>query len=518
MIYGDGGIGKTTFALECLHRLLNGRLGVEWKPDLISYYTAKRTRWGVAGLEVINPATLGAADALLNIKRSMEGGGVERDWYSQGPDQLVARTAGLLREYGIARGQHLMIIDNCETLAQSEEEVRALSRSLREISRHVGRVLITSRRKEDVEARYIELLPLTDEQAEELLRGRGDELGIRHIQQAGGAKLRQYSRKMGCKPLVLEVFVQILSDPASSLERAYSRVLQMEREDLGEFLYADAWQRLSLEMKHLLLLMTRVGDVHDDVLLKLCASEVNVSVFEAHRAIAESRGIASVIRRAGSTEVAFLPEFIRFCATRTVRIDGSDVPTSQSEETVRRRYAHFLASSSKRIRDRMSLAFRHPLARAAYRAVEAGNHTDAELFYELATLADSTNAALLDRFAFYLSMRGNLDLALDKSRHAVQMEPAEAEFWFTRGIIESKSGLAEAALKSLQKAETLGKPAHLCALHEAYAYTKLTPPDFANARVSVQKAMLIPPSDPFRLKHLAEVSQVRKRIESMEER
>lgn len=516
LIYGDGGIGKTTFALECIHKLFEGKLGVGWKPDLISYYTAKRTRWGVNGLEIINPATLGASDALLNIKRSLEGQALDREWYSLAPEKLIARVSTLLSEYGISRSQHLLVIDNCETLAQSEDEVRSLAKSLREISRYVGRVLVTSRRKEDVEARFVEILPLSEEEAEHLLRARGKELHIRHIDQAGGAKLRHYARRLGCKPLVLEVFVQILNDPSSSLDRAFNRVLQMQQQDLGEFLYADAWQRLSIEMKHLLLLMTRVADVHDDVLLKLCANEANVSVFEAHRAFAESRGIASVTTQAGTSEVAFLPEFARFCAARTVRIDGRDVPSEDGADTVRRRYAHFLKSSAGRINDRMTLAFRHPLARAAYRAVEAGNGTDAKLFYELATLSDSTNAALLDRYAFYLSSVGEFDVALDKATHAVQMEPNDPEFLFTKGIIESKSGLAASALQSLQRAEKVGKSAHLCALHKAYAYTKLSPPDFANARAAAQEASKVAVNDPYRLKHLADVTSVRRRIDALE--
>jgi len=515
LVYGDGGIGKTTFSIECVHRLLEGKLSTQWRPELISYYTAKRTRWGINGLEIINPSVLGASDALLALKRALEGPALERDWFTLQTEALVQKLSGLLKSYGVDRANHLMIIDNAETLAQSEDEVKTLSKSIREISRHVGRVLVTSRRREEVEARFVEMNALSDDEAEQLIRARGHELKIKPIEQAGSASLRHYARKLGCKPLVLEVFIQVLTDPSSSLERAFSRVMQMQSQDLGEFLYSDAWQRLSIDMKHLLLLMTRVADVHDEVLVKLCASEAKVSVLEAYRAIDQSRGIATVSRQNGVSEVVFLQEFIRFCADRTVRFEGRDLPTTSTAENVRRRYAHFLTSSTKQIRDRIAQAFRHPLARAAYRAVDEENHPDAELFYELATIADSSNAALFDRYAYYLSSRKSYELALDRAIHATQLEPGEAEYWLTRGIIESKSSRAEDALVSLAAAQRLGKASHVCALHIAHAYMKLPLPDYSNARAYLKEASKIPAGDTYRTKHLAEVEHLRRRLNTV---
>lgn len=57
MVWGDGGVGKTTLVVEFLHRLLEGSAGVEWRPELITFYTAKKTRWGLQGLP---PASLAA--------------------------------------------------------------------------------------------------------------------------------------------------------------------------------------------------------------------------------------------------------------------------------------------------------------------------------------------------------------------------------------------------------------------------------------------------------------------------
>ena len=54
LVFGEGGIGKTTLVLEFLNELLENppdELG--WRPSLIFFYSAKLTRWGSAGLEYI---------------------------------------------------------------------------------------------------------------------------------------------------------------------------------------------------------------------------------------------------------------------------------------------------------------------------------------------------------------------------------------------------------------------------------------------------------------------------------
>lgn len=50
LVYGDGGIGKTTLVLEWLHGILeNPPPDLKWYPDLICFYTAKLTRWSAEG-------------------------------------------------------------------------------------------------------------------------------------------------------------------------------------------------------------------------------------------------------------------------------------------------------------------------------------------------------------------------------------------------------------------------------------------------------------------------------------
>lgn len=516
LVFGDGGMGKTTMVVEFLHRLLGNKTKVLWRPDLIFFYTAKRTRWGLQGLEVINPAVAGASDVAISLARALEGG-VGREWYSLQSSEQVSKLSALLKSYGIERSKCLIVLDNAETLIQSDEDVVSLGKAIRDLSKHVGRVVVTSRRLEHLGSEMIEMPPLTEDECENLLRGRGESLKIRHISQAGSATLKQYSRRLGRKPLVLEVFVQSLCEANSSLEKAFSRVQQMQNQDLGEFLYADAWQRLGEPLRRLLILMSRAGEAHDEILLKLCAAECGVSVLEAQRAIDESRGIATVSRVGGGLHVTFSPEFIRFCSGRTVIKDGIIFPSEEQVEKVGRRYRHFLSSADKHIFDRTGQAFRHPLARAAYKSATFDqNFDEAEGWYELAVGADSSNAALRDRYAYFLMSRQKLLQALDQATAATQLDGAIGEFWFTRGIVESKMAKATEAIASFKRSQILGKEKHLCALQMAYAYLKFDPPDVNSAKISLDNAAKVPPGDGYRRKHLAELERVRLKVDSAE--
>lgn len=489
MLIGDGGIGKTTLAIEFVHRLLNGQVRTEWRPEIITFYTAKQTRWGLEGLETIRTTPVNIADVALEIRRSLDPKPLGREWLAMEPDRAIMKLAGYLHdEWGIRRQDHLIILDNTETMARNYQEVEDLKREIRGLARHVGKVLLTSRRREAVEARHIEISPLDEDESVELLRSRADELQCQPILQAGLSTLRKYSRKLGNKPLVLEVFVQAANVPQMSLDRAFQRVQRMKNEDLGEFLFSDAWNRLSKDMRHLLLLMARVSDVHDEISLKLCCEKTDVLLSAAEDSLEASYGIASITKVGGHLQVIFNHDFLRFCQGRTVQIAGENVPTSQSIESIRRRHRDFMDSSSRRVHDRVSSAFRHPYARAARVAFDDGRYEDCELFYEEAIGADPENGLLFDRFAYFLFSQRRLPEALLKATQATSLAPRDPESWFTRGMIEGRLGRTDEALTSLRLSEQLGKSRQLCLLQQAYAYLNDTPPNKALAHATLKEA------------------------------
>src|SRR5690606_17672639 len=51
LVFGDGGFGKTTLVLEFFNLLIEGEDEIKAPvPSIISYYTAKRTRWSEDGI------------------------------------------------------------------------------------------------------------------------------------------------------------------------------------------------------------------------------------------------------------------------------------------------------------------------------------------------------------------------------------------------------------------------------------------------------------------------------------
>lgn len=518
MLYGDGGIGKTTLAVEFVRRLFEGQIKTVYRPEIVTFYTAKKTRWGLNGLEVIRLNEVGISDVATFIPRALEGGPLDRAWYSKSSDELIQMLSGYLSQtWGATRNSHLLILDNTETMASNPEEVKILAKQIRELSRKVGRVLLTSRRREAIEAQQIEIKPLSEEESFQFLHARGRALNRRPIMDSGDSTLRKYARLLGQKPLVLEVFVQALGEHGIGLEKAFDRVMRMQSQDLGEFLYSDAWNRMAQPMQHLMLLMTRVTDLHDDTLLKLCCGQVGISVIEAYDALEESRGIAQISKFNDSLQILLSPEFLKFCQERTIFIDGKSVPTISAVEKVRSRYNEFLKSKSSMVTDRVARAYRHPYARAAYTAFFEERFDDCELFYDMAVNADVENGWLYDRFAFFLATRrrDRLDEALDWSKKATALIPDDPDAWFTRGVIESKRGETNGAHTSLAKAESHGKPKHLCQLQQAYAYSKDTPPNLALARAALDAAEASEPfGDPLLWKFRAELSGLRRKMQS----
>lgn len=497
MVHGDGGMGKTTLVIEFLHRLLEGETDVKWRPELITFYTAKKTRWGLQGLEHISAQDVGVADVAVEIARLHSTKPLDRSWYDKAPKEVIQKLAGIQTQMRLRRDDHLIILDNTETMARNDADIRALGSQINELSKHVGRVILTSRRREQIEAFPIQTESWSPEEGIDFLKKRGRTLKCQSIIQAGTSTLKGYSRALNNKPIALEVFAQAASAPSESLERAFERVQRMQRQDLGQFLYDDAWSRLAPEMRHVMLLMSRIGDVIDQYIIQLCCRVANVSVAAASEAIEESKGIGTVTKIQGILQVAFNPEFLNYCAERTELLDGKTAPSAEDVNWVQKRYREFVADASAQVRDRNTRAFVVPSARAAWKSFQDGNIEQAFEHYEAACAEDPDNGYLYDRFAYALFSQRRYAAALEKAKRATVLLSDEPEPWFTRGMIETRLSLTSDASQNLNRAESLGKPKHLCELQRAYAYVYSNPKDLESARKCVEHALRLVPKDRF---------------------
>ena len=511
LVFGDGGVGKTTLLIEFLHRVISGRIQLDWKPDAIFYYTAKQTQWTVDGLRYIGVPRKGLSDALRSIPSSVEGV-LTREWFSLDLPSLASKVATLLSELGISKERTLLVVDNAETLATSDAEVDVLGEELNAVVRRVGRVVLTSRRLERLEAKPIQIDALLEDDALLMLRARGAALGRRQIADAGDSTLRGYARRLGRKPIALEVFVSAI-EPGASLDHAFNRVMRLQQSDLGEFLFADAWQRMTPQVRILLLLMTRISDVHDEVLLKLACQEAKVSVREAEEALRESLGIATITVASGHISIAFSEEFMRYCRGRYELVGTDKCPSDAARERVSSRYATYLKGVNTQLPSKDAKAFRHATARAAYAAAADGRVDDAIIFYEEAVLVDSGNPYLWDRYAYYLFMQRRLPEALDKAIRASRISPSDPNILFTRGMIEAKQGDVVGANRSLARAVEKGMPQHRCWLARAYAYFNSQGRDLDQVEHCLAAARSTCPQQTYQKeKHLAEVERLTLRV------
>jgi len=511
MVWGDGGVGKTTMVVEFMHRWLEGKTSVEWKPELITFYTAKKTRWGLNGLEQISAQEIGVADVVLEIARMLTRPKLDRSWFEKNPKEVIQKLATIQSDLKITRDNHLIILDNTETMANSDADVKALASQINELSKRIGRVILTSRRREQIEALPIQTENWSDEEGAEFLRKRAVALKCNAIGQAGLATLKRYSRQLINKPIALEVFVQAAATQGTGLDAAFQRVQRMQRQDLGHFLYDDAWSRLSPELRRVLLLMSRIGDSHDQYLLQLCCQRTGVTVAAASEAIEESRGIGSISRVDGYFQITFSSEFYNYCLERYEVTDGKREPTEDDVSWVKKRYTEFLANADAKVSESGIHAFRTPIARAAWKSYSEGRFDDARNYYESAILEDAENGWLFDRYAYALMRMKQLAPALEIARRAEILLPDEPDVLFTKGMIESRLGNVEPALRNLDRAADLGKPKHLCELQKAYAFLKCKPQNLIGARECVERALRLAPKDRFYSRFSEEATRIQRR-------
>lgn len=522
LIYGDGGLGKTTLALEFLHRILDEELDTVWRPVLVLFYTAKRWQWGLNGLQPISAGQPHLLELLSSLHVLLFGSYPSNDFYRFDITQAASNLQGkITNELKVTRKEILIVIDNTETLIENDEERISLGKELKEISKRIGRVLLTSRRREHIEATPIGVDVLLENEAIEFIRERARKLDLKLVKKADDSTLLDAVNKLERRPIVLEAFINALADPSiRKIEQATTRVASMLRKDLGDFLFSDAWARLSQDIRRLLLLMTRIGDVHDEQSLKICASICGVSVQSAEQALEESGGIASVVNVQGALQVTFSKNFLEYAKDKQVgSANGAKSPSVEEVRKAQFEYSAFIKKAQAFSGDRIAQAFRTPQARAAHRARADGQIEESRRLYESAILTDSTNGWLFDRFAFFLfkDIHDN-DAALHQAKHATELLPEEGEVWYTRGLIESRLGQVRPCELSMAKAENFGIAWQRCSMQRAWAYLKAKPLQLGLAEKELSRLRVYVQANPNSVRDKNELVKLEGRLNYLKER
>ncbi len=489
LVYGEGGVGKTTLALEFLNDLLDQPEGVRWFPAVITFYSAKQTRWSPEGLVYLKGVEPAISEGVRTLAKLLERR-LDKAWFQDDAAALVSRAITLFTEVGLKRDDILIVVDNTETLSRNSGDERQLAQVIGKLSR-LGRVLLTSRRREAIEARPVEISMMDEETGCRLLRALAQQSPAPCISSAGDAKLKQISRKLSGRPLLLEVFARHASKPGASLERSLDLVLKAAEDELGDFLYADAWERLPEEHRTVFFALESLGGHADSQTVAWICTEAEVpqSVW-IDKAFQETR-FGSMQSYGASFDLQLELGTRKFLAARLAAAGPQHKERVRAiADKVTRRQRQLLAAATAQVGDRIVQAFRSAPAKAAWLAAKAGNVEDALLWHEEAVKADPDNAALWERYAWYVRTKtGNGALAMTCALQACKLAPDDPEANFTAGWIAAGEGDPEQADRHLERAREHGKPPHMCHLQRARARIQraeqrhdITPAELTEAR------------------------------------
>jgi Tfp pilus assembly protein PilF len=467
-LYGDGGIGKTTLVLELLNRWIDGRCdNISWFPDVVCFFSAKLTRWGPEGLVYLKgvaPPIEDAVRALAGVYEEPAG----RDWQSLTGSRLVAKVETLLSDLGVSRRQVLLVLDNTETLARSAEDEERLAQEIESITRRLARVLITSRRRERMEAKPIALPPLTDEEAMRLVSRLAETYNAGPILQAGQAGRRKFVTGLGGHPIRIDACCRLVGRFGFGLENAVNQVLS--NADMGNFLYEDAWARLSPEQRVAIVALAQLGDSLSGDLVHFICAELSIDQTQVLNALEETK-FATRFDYATRFDIRLEASALAFLGEAFTQLsEGERRLVGAAASKASKRRAELVQAQGSTVFDRVSDAFRTDASKAAWQAVLNDQNDDALFWYEEAIKVEPGNAQLLDRFAFFLSSRvRDLNRAALLADEACKLDPSYADAFFTAGHIAATRGDPVTADERLEEALRLGFPPHRCYLQMSRA-------------------------------------------------
>lgn len=518
LVYGEGGIGKTTLALEFLNNMLEAPPpDLRWRPVVVCYYSAKKTRWTSSGLHYLRGVTPAVADAIRMLVELVENK-LDAKWYSDDVIDTINRAANLLGTAGLKRNDVLLVLDNTETLARIASEESAIAAAISKLSSKVARVFMTSRRREAVEAFPVRLELMDEATSVRLLEQLAAEYDAAPLKMAGTKGVARIARKLHGRPLALDVFARYAALPGKSLDDALSLVLRDMGQDLGRFLFDDAWQRLPQAEQDTFLTLGTLGDAVDGRAVgRVCAS-LGIAHDDFLTALEETH-FGALLSYGTTYDLVLSNEMREFLHEKEKeRGDARRTHLANIGQKAVREVQALIKAEETTVIDRVQEAFQTSAAKAAYSAAKRGDFDEARLWFDEAVVADPQNASLWERYAWFLLIRlHDADAASKMIREALRLAPGDAETHFTAGLIAARRADIAETDREMETARKLGKPSHTCALQRARARGELLrrttdPVEADRLRQAGERIMRdardLAPGTPFRDKHLAECRRV----------
>ena len=436
LIFGDGGYGKTTLILEFLNKLKNDELDLKKPlPGVISYHTSKMTRWTDTGLIHLKGKSNVVEDCIRQLMTVFESP-LNKSWYSISGKPLIQKAEQLLVQNGYKRDDILLIIDNAETLASSPSDVKELATTLNLIKKTLARVIITSRRKETIEAAPIEVKELSETEAVNLITRLAHEYEATPINQAGSARIKKLVKQLMYKPLLIDCLVRYIARTREKIDVGLDTLFGKTNDELLEFLYEDAWMRIADGPKNVFkVLVSLSSQLNNDSISKIC-QEVGVQISEFMDSFDETYfgnitdyGYRYELELVPLAESFFNKKISKLCKNEQSEIkESAQNVDAYIEEKVRVEQAYKS--------DRVAEAFRSEWAKAAKVACDLGNYPKAKEHYEMALLDDPYNATLYDRYALFLLNRlRDIPSALKCAKKSVELDKNNGDSYLTLAMI-----------------------------------------------------------------------------------
>lgn len=470
LIFGDGGIGKTTLALEFLNRVLEGDVSLTARPpSVICYYSAKMTRWsdqGIVHLHGISDAMEDCVRELLYCLFPV----LNKDYFKLSGTVLIDRVASEFRQQGFKRSDLLLVLDNTETLATSPAEVEDFSAFLKQIGKRLGRVLITSRRREFVAFEPLQISALSDAESASLMRRLAEEYNVVAIKQAGEARLRSAAKQLANKPLLIDTLVKYLARSNVGINDAIEQVFRKTNDQLLEFLYDDAWLRINELQQDVFLVMVSTTVPLNSLSIADACALVGIQHVEFQKGLDETY-FAMVTDYGDRYDLQIVDLAGRFFQKQLIKRGEADrrrINDFARKVDAQANNRHRVEQSYRQ--DRVAEAFRSQYAKAAKIATELGDLKAAEENFRWAVEEEPMNAALHDRFAWFLLNRCQRpDDARGQAEKAVKLDAHNADASLTLALCLYRLGNLSGGDEQIEAARAKGKPDGLCLLRMAIA-------------------------------------------------
>lgn len=464
LIYGDGGYGKTTLVLEFLNNILDGHTKIFSPPEIISYHTAKMTKWtdqGIVHCRGISSAMGESIRELMYCFQDVLG----KEWYKVDGLELINKVQTELLAQGYTRDDVLLVLDNTETLTSSTSDTEELNRFFEQVAKRIGRIIITSRRREELGAKPVKVTQLAEIESLRLINRLAQEYDAKPIKQAGEPKLRKACAQLMHKPLLIDALVKYIARTPISIDEALNNVLRKTNDQLLEFLYEDAWQRMNEGQRNVFLVLVLITCPADEFSVGYACQEIGIPHDEFINSLEETY-FANQSKRGSTYQLEIVELARQFFRQQLGRLtaDSLNIVKSHAEavdnfarekEVIEREYKN----------DRIAEAFKVQYAKAAKVAAEKGQIEEAREYYDLAIQDDPLNSALHDRFAWFLLHKAHdIDSALKVSKKAIELDPKNPDALITLGIIHYRRHELDEGDIYINRAFTEGKSESLCFL------------------------------------------------------